>query len=264
MLIALINDQRTKAAPKLKGICPGCSHPVAAKCGVQRAWHWAHISKQDCDSWWEETEWHRMWKGNFPFEWQEVILYDTKSGEKHIADIRTQHRLVIEFQHSPLNIQERIARETFYNNMVWIIDAAHRKNDFKRFAKGFSQSLRTHKPGMFLVPFPEKCFPANWAQSTKPVFFDFRGIDAPVPPDNGRELLWCLLPGRTNNLGVLIALNRNDIIKEATEQADLVEVLLKGHTEAKNFLIISNQPSSQQMAVPLRPRYSPKRGYQRF
>lgn len=241
MLIALVNNQRTVATPKLKGLCPGCQEPVTAKCGTQRAWHWAHVYKKECDSWSEETEWHRFWKGHFPLDWQEIILYETQSGEKHIADVRTKHGLVMEFQHSPLDPQERVKREAFYKNMIWVVDAAHRKNDYKRFVKGFPQFLSTHKKGMYLVTFPEESFPANWVQSSKPVFFDFRGIAPSDPPDNGRELLWCLLPGRVEGCAVLIAFNRGNIVNEATEHSDLVEVLLKGHIEAKNFLLLSRQ-----------------------
>jgi competence protein CoiA len=252
MLIALVNNQRTLATPKLKGLCPGCQQPVTAKCGAQRAWHWAHVSNSECDSWWEETEWHRVWKSNFPIDWQEVILCDTRSGEKHIADVRTVHGLVMEFQHSPLDPQERIARETFYKNMVWIIDASHRKNDYKRFMKGIPQFLKTHKTGIFLVDYPDECLPKNWVQSTKPVFFDFKGLEPVNPSDKVRELLWCLLPGRTGRYAVLGAFNRSDIVTEATEHSDLVKVLLKGHIEANNFLLLMRQrtQSPPQMTPP--------------
>jgi competence protein CoiA len=247
MLIALVNNQRTLASSKLKGLCPGCQQPVTARCGEQRAWHWAHISNKECDSWWEETEWHRAWKSNFPLEWQEIILCDTHSGEKHIADVRTSHGLVMEFQHSPLDPQERAARESFYNNMVWIIDASHRKNDYKRFLKGFPQFRKTQQNGVFLVTFPDECFPADWVQSAKPVFFDFKGIAPSDPPDNMRELLWCLLPGRVENFAVVVAMNSKDIVSEATNHSDLVEVLQKGHIIAANFLLLSRQ---QKLMVP--------------
>ncbi len=59
---------------------------------------------RSCDPWWEnETEWHRKWKGNFAEEWQEVILTDGITDEKHIADIRTPYGLVVEFQHSHID-----------------------------------------------------------------------------------------------------------------------------------------------------------------
>jgi len=66
-----------------------------------------------CDPWWEETTWHRDWKAMFPVEWQEVV-HHAPNGERHIADVRTEHGFVLEFQHSPLEPVERQARESFY------------------------------------------------------------------------------------------------------------------------------------------------------
>jgi competence protein CoiA len=260
LLIALVNSQRALASPKLKkGQCPICLQPVTAKCGVQRAWHWAHDSKKDCDSWWEETEWHRAWKSRFPLEWQEVVLYDTQSGEKHLADIRTKHGLVIEFQHSPLDPQERVARESFYKNMIWIVDASHRKNDFKRFLKGSSQFLKTHHQSIFRVLFPDKVFPANWVESTKPVFFDFRDLISVDPNEKLREFLWCLLPGRVERQAVVIALNRSDIVTEVTEQSDLVEVLRKTGVDVHDFLLQSRQRTMPLLPLLPRPYYGQRR-----
>lgn len=252
MLIALVNNQRALAAPKLKGLCPGCKQSVTARCGEQRAWHWAHVSKRNCDSWWEETEWHRVWKCKFPLEWQEIILSDPQSGERHIADVRTSHGLVIEFQHSPLAPQERSAREAFYKNMVWVVDAAHRKPDYRRFLRAIPQ-FRKAQNGVFLVMFPDECFPATWVNSSKPVFFDFKGIAAFDPPGE-RELLWCLLPGRLEGYAVVVAMNRADIVSEATAKSDLVEVLQNGHIIASNFLYLarSNAPARQ----PGKPQYN--------
>ena len=120
MRFALVNNERSEAIPKLKGECAGCGQPVIAKCGKKRIWHWAHDAKKACDKWWEtETDWHRGWKDKFPREWQEIIHHDEKSGEKHIADVRTEHGFVIEFQHSHLSPQERHARESFYKNMAY-------------------------------------------------------------------------------------------------------------------------------------------------
>lgn len=46
MKFALVNEQKTEAQPKLKGLCPGCLQPVTAKCGTQKIWHWAHLTKK--------------------------------------------------------------------------------------------------------------------------------------------------------------------------------------------------------------------------
>src|SRR4030095_12105852 len=109
---------------------------MIANCGEVRVWHWAHRGKRTCDRWWEpETEWHRAWKDNFPRDWQEHIHHDP-SGEKHIAAVRTGPGLIIEFQHSHLDPQERAARERFYGNMAWVVDGTRLKKDYPRFLKG--------------------------------------------------------------------------------------------------------------------------------
>jgi len=136
MRYALINNNKVEAQPKQQGLCPHCSEPVIAKCGSQKVWHWAHRSKANCDSWWEtETEWHRAWKNNFPVGWQEISLIDEKTGEKHIADVRTAHNLVIEFQHSRIDPKERVLREKFYKNMLWVVDGTRLKKIILVFVK---------------------------------------------------------------------------------------------------------------------------------
>ena len=98
MKYALAAGRRVEAYGEGKGMCLLCKGEVIAKCGTHRAFHWAHRGMRDCDTWAEkETDWHRAWKNNFPAECQEFVQHDEQSGEKHIADIRTQHGLVSEF-----------------------------------------------------------------------------------------------------------------------------------------------------------------------
>src|SRR5665213_600954 len=162
MNIAIINGQRTAAFSGGKAACPFCDAPVIAKCGSQRVHHWAHKGSKSCSLGKEnETEWHRSWKNKFPTEFQEFIQYDP-SGEKHIADVRTNHGLVIEFQHSRLDPQERVAREHFYKNMVWVVDGTRLKKDYSRFQKGIGSLITTKHNGYLLVSNHEICFPADW------------------------------------------------------------------------------------------------------
>lgn len=115
MKFAIVNNEKLEAEKGLSGICPICQEQVIPKCGQYRINHWAHKSINHCDKWWEsETEWHRNWKDLFPKEWQEVVAYDDQTGEKHIADIKTNSNLVVEFQHSNISDEERISRESFY------------------------------------------------------------------------------------------------------------------------------------------------------
>ena len=168
MKIALVDGNRIEAAEGLKGICPVCDSEVIAKCGKFVINHWAHKAIRNCDPWWEnETEWHRSWKNNFSIEWQEKILFD-ETEEKHIADVRTIHDLVIEFQHSHIHPDERIKREKFYKHMVWVVDGTRLQRDYLRFLNGL---LDTDMQGS------KECFPAAWVGSSVPVIFDFKGTE---------------------------------------------------------------------------------------
>ena len=124
MQYALIEGSRALPAPRAKAECPACSAPVIAKCGTRVVWHWAHAAGRHCDPWWEnETDWHRTWKSQVPEAWREVVMFDDRSGEKHIADIRTDTGFVIELQHSAMTPEELRSREQFYERMIWIVDA---------------------------------------------------------------------------------------------------------------------------------------------
>jgi competence protein CoiA len=156
---ALVNEERREAERGLLGKCPVCKNPVIAKCGDIRVKHWAHKGKRSCDIWWEnETEWHRAWKDKFPRECQEFIQHD-ELGEKHIADVRTNHGLVIEFQHSHLDPKERDAREHFYKNMVWVVDGTRLEKNYQRFQKGIGGLTTTKKTELILCATPSYVFP---------------------------------------------------------------------------------------------------------
>jgi competence protein CoiA len=225
MKYALASGQRAEAFIGGRGLCPTCSREVIAKCGSHRIPHWAHQGIRDCDSWAEkETEWHRAWKNHFPAECQEFIQHGEKSGEKHIADVRTEHGLVIEFQHSHLDPQERAARERFYGNMVWVVDGTRLRRDYPRFSKGKDGLRRTNNQGYFLLTFPDECFPLMWLDSSVPVIFDFQGIEENRSPDVFRDTLWCLLPGRAERDAVVVGMSREDFVKVAPSRPHLLPV----------------------------------------
>ncbi len=252
MRFALVNNERVDAAPDLKGLCPGCSHPVIAKCGTRRIWHWAHRAERMCDRWWEpETDWHRCWKNNFPISWQENIKFDAQTNEKHIADVCNEHGLVLEFQHSHLKPEERLAREKFYNNLIWVVDGNRLKRDYSRFQKAWPDFRRLNKNGFFRVYFPDECFPASWLNSLVPVIFDFQSKDPDTAPDILRDTLWCLLPGRAENCAVVVGIGRNDFITTASSRAELLPF-----KEIINAVAMSMQPqrSAPMTMPPLRPQ----------
>lgn len=206
MRFALCNDKLVEACVGLKAVCPGCSQPVIAKCGTKRIHHWAHKGERSCDRWWEpETPWHREWKNNFPLEWQEVFLPDERTGEKHIADIRTSHGLVIEFQHSHIDSQEVASREAFYPNMVWVVDGTRRKADHRRFMQR-KDRFQALYDGILKIDLEEDPFPNSWLGSSVPVIFDF-----------GTATLYCLFPEYIGRYAFLAEFSRKAFINSAID-----------------------------------------------
>ncbi|WP_196140728.1 competence protein CoiA [Aliikangiella sp. G2MR2-5] len=171
MRFALLEGDRVEASPKLRATCPGCGAEVIAKCGKHVSWHWSHLSRELCDPWWEtESEWHRNWKNRFPITWQEVRCQNTRTGEWHIADVKTPSGLVIEFQRSSIHPDEIQLREDFHRSLIWIVDGC--KNDFDRF--NFSNMLsRPNEDGIAHFNwFGRSTLFKRW-HTTKPVFIDF-------------------------------------------------------------------------------------------
>jgi len=214
MKFAIVNNVKSEAKKGIIGTCPICSSELIAKCGDFKIHHWAHKRNRNCDSWWEaETEWHRSWKDNYPNDWQEISMIDEKTGEKHIADIRTFHDLVIEFQHSPIDPKERLLREKFYKNMIWVVDGTRLKRDYSRFSKAINDFLSTSKKEVFFVEYSEEVFPVKWLNSTVPVIFDFKGLEIINDKYDKRNKLYCLFQIKQGRYSVLAEITRKAFIK---------------------------------------------------
>ncbi len=112
-----------------KYYCQTCGSNVDVKKGPQRMHHFSHSRKAErpnCDSWnHDKTDWHRSWQNLFPIECQEVVMKN-KEGIRHIADVSTDGK-VVEFQHSPMSIEEFNKRNEFYSSLgypvIWLFDA---------------------------------------------------------------------------------------------------------------------------------------------
>lgn len=170
MRYALVDGKKSEAYPRAQGYCQGCGRSLIPHCGRHKVWHWQHPPSENCDPWAEvETEWHRKWKDFYPVSWQEVPLRDS-SGELHIADVRTPHGLVIEFQRSTIKPEEVEARERFYRRMIWVIDGS--RNEFDKF--NFSNSRSTIGGGgvVSFLWFGRSTLFSRWHR-LKPVFIDF-------------------------------------------------------------------------------------------
>jgi competence protein CoiA len=148
---------------------------MIAKCGERRVWHWAHLTRRNCDPWWEnEGAWHRAWKSHFPVNWQEVV-HSAEDGMRHIADVKTAHGWVIEFQHSAIKPEERRSRHAFYGKLVWVVDGLRRLRDRKGFMKAWEEGSRIvrSRDDLRMLWRYEGALLREWADSEGPVFFDF-------------------------------------------------------------------------------------------
>lgn len=146
MKFALSDNERVEASPGAKGVCPRCGAAMVARCGTRRVWHWAHQGQRHCDHWWEnETQWHRDWKNHFPSDWQEIAARDA-DGELHIADIKTPHGWVVEFQHSYIKPEEVLKRTQFHNPMFWVVDGTRRATDLPQFIEALHYARLHGRP----------------------------------------------------------------------------------------------------------------------
>lgn len=170
MKFAIVDGARREPEKGLIGNCPNCGNLMIAKCGQKKIHHWSHKGKLECDLWWEnETEWHRNWKGHFPVNWQEVVRKDEVTGERHIADIKTDEEWVIEFQHSFLRPEERNSRNNFYKKLVWVVDGKRLKGDEVEIKKAIEVGVPF---GFTRKIHPDNCSLLKDWNSNHAVFFD--------------------------------------------------------------------------------------------
>ena len=265
MRFALVDGQRHLPKKGLKGFCPVCGSPVMARCGEVRGHHWAHVKGMDCADTWntgKETDWQLGWKNKFPEEWQERILKDTTTGEKHIADVLTDKNLVVEFQHSPIQPDERRARETFYTSegrrMVWVVDISDSQRALKKIKEHLSNlsqppALRT----WYRLSFPDEVFPVQWTRgnSLVPVAFDC-GYELWIEDKNGEvfPVMPVLISEADTQDGMLICILEKEFV-ELVRQSRLHEVLF-AHFIPKSGKQVTPQKSRAASPQPAQVPYS--------
>lgn len=203
MRFAVLNEERIEATPGAHGSCPGCGSQLIARCGTKKVWHWAHKGQRHCDHWWEnETEWHRSWKNHFPSEWQEIPARD-EHGELHIADIKTPHGLVVEFQYSYIKPEEASKRTVFHAPMLWVVSGVRRPTDRKQFDRALRDGSGTRSgEGVInrLAVYDARLL-QEWADLRVMVAFDFGGEDVWLM--SGRD--WACALGRWYKKDDLVA-----------------------------------------------------------
>jgi hypothetical protein len=209
MKYAMVDGQRREAAPGLLGTCRVCNAVMTPKCGRFRVWHWAHPPGVPNHRWEPETEWHQKWKGCFPEDWQECD-HRASDGELHVADVKTEHGQVIEFQHSPISEEERRSREGIYGPMCWVVDRLRLKWDGRQFSEALQcREVLSAEPLILVVPVDGCTLLRKWADSRVRVFFDFGG-----------PILWASLPKRPKGFAVVMPVPR----------AQFLEAMIKGQS----------------------------------
>lgn len=218
MKYALVAGERMEAATGLRGVCPACKSEMIPHCGEQLAHHWKHHGKRVCDPWWEnETEWHRAWKNQFPADWQEVVLRNKQTGEKHIADVRTKQNWVLEFQHSPIKREERQSRDAFYKRLVWVVDLSESKRDRKQLLRAFDEGKDIAGKGVMRSIYLDDCsLWRKWGDCI--VVFD---LGEPAPGDE--DSVWLVLPVPGQQTAYVARMYRIEFIKRHLAEADSEE-----------------------------------------
>ncbi len=177
---------------------------MVAKCGPIKINHWAHKSRQNCDSWWEaETEWHRSWKDEFPKNWQECSKRD-ENGELHIADVLTPQGLTLEFQNSPIKRDEVEARTNFHKKICWIVNGLRLKNSLKQFNRAIDEGTRPHSKGgaVYKLLLTDSRLLNQWAGLNAPVVFDF-----------GNDSIW-VIGHNDNHFAYVYNLKKNLLVQQ--------------------------------------------------
>lgn len=113
-----VNQDGVKSLPSKEGdfYCPCCESKVVAKMGSIKIHHWSHLSSEIyCDSR-PMSEWHLEWQSHFPSEMVEVYV-----NKQRRADVLLPNKVAIEFQNSPISIENVLARNQHHKDgVIWV------------------------------------------------------------------------------------------------------------------------------------------------
>ena len=149
-----VNGERINIKDAEKGkdyYCPCCNSMLVQKKGKIMVWHYAHKSLVDCVGYYDNKgEWHRKMQELFPEKNREI--FHKFSNRKHIYDIFTDNKRIIEFQHSHISVDDFISRTkdysfvSIYNQAkmpIWVFDYTER--DFLITPKRYENKPRRRK-----------------------------------------------------------------------------------------------------------------------
>jgi hypothetical protein len=229
MLFATVNGEKVEASPKITGTCQLCERPMFSKCGEINVWHWAHHKDESCDSWYEpETEWHKNWKLVFGKDNCEIVI--SKEGVRHIADIVTKERVVIELQNSPIQMPNIRQRETFYGErMIWVINGKPFKENFSITKSRLDEDEKYYR---FHNPFsseygkvdnsPKNEFKFSWSWCRK----SWSDVQRPIFIDFGDEHLFWVKEGMGTSYGKGKKITKGVFIEKYGGDLNLLVTLL--------------------------------------
>ncbi len=112
------------ASRGVSAYCPECKEPLITKCGKLTTPHFAHKPHTECGKLYHDgmSEWHYNWQLKIENPTAGVNI-EVPIQQEYLkrADVITKEGIVIEFQKSPLPIDERRLREYQYKNMMWVV-----------------------------------------------------------------------------------------------------------------------------------------------
>lgn len=120
--------------------CPLCESELIQKKGTVNMWHYAHKSLCNCDNWYVENEWTKSWLDIFNEECREVVIKNSDSDIKRIADIKYK-KLVLKLQSKSLTGEEFTERVNYFSkehNLVWLVDLREKDVKYRKTQKTYN------------------------------------------------------------------------------------------------------------------------------
>ena len=190
MLTAVVDGRKLSPVKNRKGECAYCGGEMIAQRNPTGNWNWVHQSEGACDSWCEtDTAWRIEWMRQFPVAFREVIDVKQGTNQKHFADVKTDSGLVVVFRNNPfIRRRELIARERFFDSVVWIVNCTSSEEITNIFYSGLSWEPTNLDPLQYhLHSWGLDGDLGVWADANSDVLFDF-GDQMHL----GTEFLWHL------------------------------------------------------------------------
>lgn len=128
----------------------------------------------------------------------------------------------MEFQHSAIDPAERLARENFYVNMVWVVDCTRLSSDRPRIDANMPNWQRLPEGSVESCAVPSAYFPRRWLDSSVPVLFDFNGL-ATGPDADEQDHLICLMPERYFGDALYFPVRRTTLVKVGNGEATIFD-----------------------------------------